>query len=303
MARPPRHLSDLDLITAVRAQLAADPDVSQAEVRARIGGTQAVVSAAMRAVLIELGRMKLTDGVELDPRFASLVHLPEPPTPLDLHSAVPTELAKTVTDHLAQLSELLHAVVQSIQDAALAAMSRERADATSNIEAADRRAARAEQYVETLPRELAESVGDADRLHAAVAEREGQHTLEIARLTRELSDARTAHAHAETGRQLALVERDAANIALSGARDAAFASARDLAASEAREKGLERHLADLAARLTVAEVSLATARAAEADARATAAGALAKYEARDGMVPVKREGSRRRGMKPRSHGA
>lgn len=157
MPRPPHHLSDLDLLTAVRA------------------------------VLIENGRLKMGDGVELDPRFAELIRVPSPPAPLDLRATIPTELAAPVAEHLAGVTETIGRVIESVQEAALAAIDREQVAAVAMIEAADRRAGRAEQYVEALRREIAEALGDAERARASSVRERADLTLEIARLTGELA--------------------------------------------------------------------------------------------------------------------
>jgi predicted nucleic acid-binding Zn-ribbon protein len=284
MPRPPRHPSDLDLLNAVRAQLADDPDISQTELRARIGGTTTVVAAAMHAVYVETGRTNLGDGPELDPRFAALIRIPEPPPPLDLRTAVPAKLSQAVTDHLMALTGVVDDVITRVHEAALGAMRSESDAAKARIDASERRALRAETFVDSLRCEVAEASAETERVRTAAARDQGTRELELARLTREMTDARAAREHVEDQLKATIAELDGTRRALTTAHDERVVMARELAASNARAQELERQVTALNSRLDRTDSDLAAARAAESEARAEAAGAIAKLQVHDAML-------------------
>ncbi len=278
MPRPPRHPTDLDLLNAVRAQLAADPDISQAELRDRVGGTQSVVSAALRAALVEVGRGKAGDVATLDPRFAVLIRMPEPPAPLDLRTAVPATLGRAVAEHLMALTGVVDQVVERVHEAALAEMRREQDAAKALIEDADRRAARAETFVDSLRRETAEAEAEAERVRAEAARELGTQALKLSHLAREISDSHEARARAEEALKATMEDLSVTKRALTTAHDEQVLMTRELAVSNARVQELERHVSDLRSRLDRADAELASARSAESDARSHAASALAKLQ-------------------------
>lgn len=284
MPRPPRHLSDADLLNAVRERLDTDPDISQAELRAAVGGTQSVVSAAMRAVLVERGRLQLHDGAAIDPRFAPLIRMPEPTAPLDLRSVLTSELTKPVSDHIAALGPAVDAVVARVHAAALDAIDNERARAASIIEAADRRADRAELYVDALRREVSEAIAETERVRSASAEEQGKQRLQVAQLERDLSEARSECARTDAAHRMTVGERDAARADLANARDKFASLDRELIAANARVQELERSVSGLTERLAQATQELAEARASEAESRASAAAARATAEAHEAII-------------------
>jgi polyhydroxyalkanoate synthesis regulator phasin len=294
MSRHPRYASDLDLLDAVRVQLATDPDISRAELRARIGGTQTVVSAAHRAALVEAGRSKPGECDSLDPRFAGLIRIPGPPPPLDLWTAVPGDLAQDATKHLATLTDVVNRTVARIHEAALEAIRVEAESGRRLIDDADRRAGRAEAFVDSLQREIAEATAETERVRARAAEEQVAQGLELARLTRELADALGRGVNAEQHLRSAVAEHDQTRAALAVANDERVVMARDLAASCARVDELERRVTELAARLERAGGDLAAARAAESESRAAAAAAMARLEVQGA---VRNQTSRRRGIK------
>lgn len=279
MPRPAHHKSNEDLLNAVREEIARDPSISHYELRSRVGGAQSLVSAAMRAALFEAGRRPLGQDEELDPRFAPFIRQPEPPPELDLRFASTGSLMKELSEHALKTHDLLDSVIERIHAAALAAMDKDRADARERVALAEKRAERAQEFVDGIRCELAETVADADRARAAAAEENGRQALEITRLTRDLEEARAAQLRAEQARDGALSEREAAEIALREARNHGNTVDRDLAAAGARIQELERQVGDLGMRLTQADGERAAARAAEGDAREAAAAARATVAA------------------------
>lgn len=284
MPRPPRHASPAELLDAVRQQIAADPNITQTELRARVGGTASVVAAALRAVRVEAGLMRLDAGEQLDPPFADLIRKQEPPSVLDLRAKLPREFATTVAAHLASTEAIIAELLERMQQDAVVAMDAERVDARRRVAAADARCARAEEYVEELRLAAAEAVAETERVRTASAEERGRQTVEIAVLTRSLEEARSELAHAQSERAIAVAERERVEIALRDTREQAITLGRDLAAAGARVQELERQVTDLGSRLTRADGELAAARAAETEARAAAAAAQATIGAHEAAI-------------------
>ncbi len=284
MPRPRRHTSDLALLDAVRQELEADPDISHAELRSRIGGTQTMVSAAMRAALVEAGRLTLAEGEAVDPQFAHLIQMPEPPVPLDLRTAVPEQLARSATDHLDSLKNVVQSIVENIQGAAVAAMDQQRQALMAMVQSADARATRANQFMESLQREIAEVVAETERMRAVAVQERASARVEVEGLRRDLAESRDQRARDQEAQRSAIAQRDAAITELTNARQDAVTMVKELSSANARVHELEHRAADLASRLSRAEGDIAASRAAENEAREAAAAARATAAEREAML-------------------